>query len=111
MGNMHCCSAESGVAPAVSPQLVASAEAAGPADANVGVQQLQHESPRRPPGVELPADDDPGTPGTDDEPLFTDPTHGRALDDEPLFEPSGVSTAPAPSRTAARPPARKSHAG
>ena len=49
-------------------------------------RQLQHESSRRPLGMECPADDDPETSDTDDEPLFTEPTWGRALDDEPLFE-------------------------
>ena len=49
-------------------------------------RQLQHESSRRPPGMECPADDDPETSDTDDEPLFTEPTRARALDDEPLFE-------------------------
>jgi ADP-ribosylglycohydrolase len=58
-------------------------------DGHVVEEGIPPMQPARRPCAELmecPADDDPGTSDTDDEPLFTEPTRARALDDEPLFE-------------------------
>lgn len=106
MGNTHCCSAESGLAPAASGQNC-SERTAPTGDAAAG-RGAQHESsPQRPPAAERPTHDEPGTPGTDEEPLFDDSIQGGALDDEPLF---GEAAAPASSRPATERPGRKSHA-
>ena len=104
MGNTHCCSAESGVAPAVSGQNCS--ERTARTDDTAPGRAVQHESPQRPPEVERPTQDEPGTPGTDEEPLFDDSFQGGALEDEPLF---GESAEPVSSHPATERASRKNH--